>query len=74
MLARLANAIGRPLPNISPTFADNYLISDWAFSATGQVQAVGIMGGVGNNRFAPVDTYTREQSIVTIMRLFDFVR
>ena len=74
MLARLANAIGRPLPNTAPTFVDNHLIADWAFSAAGQVQAVGIMGGVGNNRFAPLDTYTREQSIVTIMRLFDFMR
>ena len=74
MLARLADAIGRPLPNVAPTFVDNHLIADWAFAATGRVQAVGIMGGVGNNRFAPQDTYTREQSIVTIMRLFEFVR
>ena len=74
MLARLADAIGRPLPNNAPTFVDNHLIADWALAATGRVQAVGIMGGVGNNRFAPQDTYTREQSIVTIMRLFDFVR
>ena len=74
MLARLADRIGRPLPHTAPTFADNHLIADWALAATGRVQAVGIMGGVGNNRFAPLDTYTREQSIVTIMRLFDFVR
>ena len=74
MLARLADAIGRPLPNVAPTFDDNHLIADWAFAATGQVQAAGIMVGVGGNaRFAPLDTYTREQSIVTIMRLFDFV-
>ena len=74
MLARLADAIGRPLPNVAPTFVDNHLIADWALAATGQVQVVGIMGGVGNNRFDPGGSYTREQSIVTIMRLFDFVR
>ena len=74
MLARLSDAIGRPLPNIAPTFADNNSISSWAFDATGRVQAGGIMQGVGNNRFDPGGRYTREQSIVTIMRLFDFVR
>jgi hypothetical protein len=40
----------------------------------GQMQATGIMGGVGNNTFAPKDPYTREQSIITIMRLYDVVK
>jgi hypothetical protein len=31
------------------------------------------MGGIGNNVFAPKDPYTREQSIVTMIRLFDMV-
>jgi hypothetical protein len=31
------------------------------------------MGGVGDNRFDPQGTYTREQSIVTIIRLFDLL-
>ena len=33
------------------------------------MQASGIMGGVGNNQFNPQGSYTREQSIVTIMRM-----
>jgi hypothetical protein len=69
MLSRLSNAIGRPLPAHTPTFVDNAEISEWAMEGVGQIQAAGIMGGVGDNRFAPQAPYTREQSIVTVMRL-----
>lgn len=32
------------------------------------------MGGTGNNLFSPQMTYTREQSIVTIMRLYELLK
>ena len=70
MLSRLAEAVGKPLPKQPPSFADNTDISSWALDAVGQMQAAGIMGGVGDNVFSPVTDYTREQSIITIMRLF----
>ena len=73
MIARLAYAIGQPLPSSAPTFADNSQVSDWAVDAVGQVQATGIMGGVGNNQFAPSGDYTREQSIITMLRLFEML-
>jgi len=73
MIARLANAMRRPLPLASATFADNADISSWAIEGVGQVQGVGIMGGVGNNVFAPRGMYTREQSIITMLRLFDLL-
>lgn len=71
MLARLANAAGNPLEEGDVTYADRAQMSSWAIEAVGMMQAAGIMGGVGNNAFAPRDPYTREQSIVTIMRLYD---
>jgi len=73
MLARLASAIGQPLPQATATFADNAQISSWAIESVGQVQGVGIMGGVGSNMFSPSGMYTREQSIITILRLFDLL-
>ena len=73
MIARLANAIGQPLQLVNATFADNGYISSWALEGVGQVQGVGIMGGVGNNIFAPRGLYTREQSIITMLRLFDLL-
>lgn len=74
MLARLAAAIGKPLTEQAATFADNNNTSSWAVEAVGQIQAAGIMGGVGNNTFDPQGAYTREQSIVTVLRLYDVVK
>ena len=74
MLSRLAAALGKELSGASATFADNASISDWAFGSVSIMQATGIMGGVGNNTFAPKGDYTREQSIITMMRLFDIVK
>ena len=56
------------------TFADKSSISSYAVVNVGQVQAAGIMNGVGKDNFDPKGRYTREQSIVTMMRLFDVVK
>lgn len=69
LMSNLAREIGHPLRASNPTFADNNAIASWARAGVGQVQAANIMGGVGNNRFEPSGTFTREASIVTIMRL-----
>ena len=72
-LSRLAEAMGHPLPDQSPQFADNGHISGWAVEGVGQMQATGIMGGVSGNRFAPHSPYTREQSIITMLRLLNII-
>ena len=74
MLSRLANVIGKPLPKRVGTFTDMNTVFAYAIEAVGQVQAADIMRGVGNNTFAPRDPYTREQSIMTMLRLYDFVK
>ena len=74
MLSRLANAMGKPLSAGEASFKDNGDVSSWASDAVGQMQATGIMGGVGNNTFAPKNDYTREQSIITMQRMFDIVK
>ena len=38
------------------------------------MQTSGIMGGVGNNRFDPQGSYSWEQSIATLMRLYDMTQ
>ena len=73
MLARLADAIDRPIAKTTATFADGGQISPWAGESVGQIQSAGIMQGVGNNLFAPRDPYTREQSIMTILRMYNYV-
>jgi len=70
MLARLMEAIlGHAIPKYSATFTDSKEISDWAIESVGKAQKEEIMGGVGGDRFAPKDPYTREQSIMTVLRV-----
>jgi len=71
ILSRLASALGKPFQAQESTFSDNSNISSWAIKAVGEVQAAGIMTGTGNNNFSPKAAYTREQSILTIFRLYD---
>ena len=71
IVSRLAYAIGQPLPQVAAAFADNAQISSWAIEQAGQAQAAGIMGGVGNNVFNPQGVFSREQSIIAILRLFE---
>jgi len=72
MLARLASALGKPLPKAEATFADTGNVAHWALEAVGQVQAAGIMSGSTINTFNPQADYTREQCIVTILRLYTY--
>lgn len=74
MLSNLAKAIGHPMPESAPTFADNASISGWAVSFVGQVQAAGVMSGTGSNNFSPADPYTREQSIATMNNLYQYIK
>lgn len=71
MLMRLQTAMGvntSGSPNAG--FADNAKISSWAVDGVNYVFANGIMNGVDNNNFDPQGTYTREQAIVTFVRIF----
>ena len=72
ILVRLAEALGIQLPTQAASFADNSQISSWAIAQVGQVQTVGIMGGVGSNTFAPKNDFTREQCIITLYRLYTY--
>ena len=71
MLSRLADAIGEPLAPFTSTFADRSSVAAWAADAVGQMQGSGIMTGVGENSFNPKGSYERQQSIITMLRLFE---
>ena len=51
------------------TFADSASVSSWAADAVAKMENSGIMTGVGSNQFKPQDPYSREQSIITMLRL-----
>lgn len=73
MLARLANVMGKPIAKQPSTFRDNAEISFWASEAVGQMLVSGVMNGTGNNTFSPKAEYTREQSILTMLRMLRYV-
>jgi uncharacterized protein YkwD len=52
-------------------FADSDYISSWAVEAIGQVRAAGIMTGNCDGFFMPREHFTIEQSIITLLRLYD---
>lgn len=74
MLANLHEKLNTPLPESELSFSDTEQISSWATNAVGKVSGAGIMSGMGDNRFAPNDTYSREQSIVTLLKVFDLTK
>lgn len=52
-------------------FADGADIQSWARSDVYWAYNSGVMNGVSGNRFAPNNSYTHEQSIATMLRLYD---
>lgn len=78
ILTRCAKLLGLTSSSVSPaSYSDKADIADWAVSAVDYISSlrtkngVSIMGGTGSNVFSPLDTYTREQSVLTIVRLFE---
>jgi len=74
ILSRLSDALDQPFREQAAAFADSGSIAEWAVDSVGRVQAAGIMNGVDDNRFAPQQPYTREQSIVTILRTYEITK
>jgi hypothetical protein len=70
-LVRLANLIGKPLPNGTADFTDNDKIASWAIEAVGRVQAARLMSAGSGGNFNPTDLSTREECIIAIWRLYD---
>ena len=75
MLHRLGNlrknakdSVKDRMPHV---FADGADIQAWARSDVYWVYNSGVMNGVSGNRFAPNNSYTHEQSIATMLRLYD---
>ncbi len=75
MLHRLGNlrkdakdSVKDRMPHV---FADGADIQAWARNDVYWAYNSGVMNGVSGNRFAPNNSYTHEQSIATMLRLYD---
>lgn len=72
ILARLAETMGMELSEDKTPFTD--VTSDWALSGVAKAYNAGIMNGTGNGLFNPLGIYTVEQSVVTMLRLYEMVQ
>ena len=71
ILMRTAKFMGITSTAVTNRFNDRAECGAWANEAIAFVSDTGIMQGVGDNCFDPLGGYTREQSIVTMVRLFE---
>ena len=71
IINRMVNkTIPVPVTEMYFNFDDEASISDWASNSIQVMCNMGVMNGVGENKFAPQDTYTTEQAIATIVRVY----
>ena len=60
-----------PVHEVYFEYDDISEVSEWASNSIQIISNLGVMNGVGDNKFAPQDTYTTEQAIATVIRLYN---
>ncbi|MNB84833.1 S-layer protein precursor [compost metagenome] len=71
MAAILARVLDMSAPANAAGFSD--LSNHWAADSIEQLSRAGIVSGMGNGKFVPNDTATRDQSVTIIMRMLNIV-
>ena len=74
MLAILAELLGKKMGSTTLFFLDTDEISPWAVEYVSMTLNSGVMSGLPGPIFSPKTSYTREQSIVTIMRIYKYLK
>lgn len=69
ILSKTASVLGLARIEIYYEYADSEEADTWALPFISDVYCLGVMQGVGNDKFDPQGTYTAEQSIITMLRL-----
>lgn len=75
ILCRMAEYLALPkIENETFTYADDNNISDWAKASVYEARQMGVMHGTNDNEFSPQGTYTAEQSVATMLRLYSYAK
>ncbi len=74
ILDRICILAGITVSGSDERFADDGEISYWAKTGVYNIKNIGIMNGVGENKFLPKSNYTTEQAIATILRVFEMIK
>ena len=74
LLTSSAKVLGmNTTPAQQTAFADNGDVAVYFRNAVSFVYQINVMSGTGNDKFSPLGTYTREQSFITVYRLFQAI-
>lgn len=73
LLTKTAKFLGYDNKGTDVTFADSSNVRDYAKESVQYAAKMGLMGGVGESKFAPDSSYTREQTFMTMLRLFNAI-
>ncbi|WP_249300264.1 S-layer homology domain-containing protein [Feifania hominis] len=74
MLRQAASFLGAKSPTgTSRTYHDTGRFASWARVPIDYVTRAGIMNGISEDSFGPTETYSRQQAVVTVNRLFDYL-
>lgn len=69
LLSKTADVLDIARTSLALEYSDQNEAAEWAVPFISDVSNIGVMLGVSENRFDPQGTYTREQSIMTMLRL-----
>lgn len=72
-LTQTAQACGRDVKFSTPAYADVEDIAGWAKKFTGYVFDIGLLTGTTGNRFAPKDSFQRQQAFMTMYRIWKVI-
>ena len=72
IIVRMINIV-HPLPTTEMYYSYDDIdeMAEWSLPSIQVISNLGFMQGVGNNKFAPKYTYTVEEAIVTILRVYN---
>lgn len=73
MLSTLIDKLGFGASEEGLSFGDTSDIAFWAAPSVSRVQQAGVMTGNSDNKFDPKGNYTREQSVITLLQVFELV-
>lgn len=72
MLGRVYEKVYGPLPQAGETtFADNEKISVYAVNAVALLARNGVVGGIGDNEFAPKKALTVQEAVIMTLRMLE---
>lgn len=71
MLSRTAKVLGIKPQSKGAKFTDAKQFASWAANDISFISGLGVMSGIGNGKFGPTLSYTREQAILTALRIYN---